>query len=97
MAIQGLDLVSSPPEYGGDREAGLRLLRQAIDRLGAVKHGDPYPNWGRASVWAWYGRALLQSSQADPEAAAAAFREALALEPDLALARRLLERAAENS
>ena len=91
MAIQGLDMVYSPPEYGGDPAAGLALVRRALDRFASEPAADPYPNWGAASVWAWYGSALLRAVPEDNEAAQAAFRAALELAPDLAAARRQLE------
>ena len=40
LAVQALDLIHSPAEYGGDPEAGLVLLRRALDRF-AETAGQP--------------------------------------------------------
>ena len=92
LAIQALDLIHSPAEYGGDPVAGLNVLRRALDRFAETADDAPtaYPEWGHASAWAWYGEALLEQRPEEKEAAIAAYRKALELAPDLASARAAL-------
>ncbi len=93
LAIQALDLIHSPAEYGGDPEAGLAVLRRALDRFAETADAPPsgYPEWGHASAWVWYGQALLDQRPEEGEAAIAAFRRALEVAPDLASAREALD------
>ena len=88
LAIQALDLISSPAEYGGDPENGLAKLRRALDRFAEAADDPPtvYPEWGHASAWAWYAEALVEQRPGEKEAAEAAFRKALELAPDLRVA-----------
>lgn len=95
LAIQGLDLIHSPPEYGGDPEAGLVVLRRALDRFAEAAAEPPtaYPDWGHAAAWVWFGEALLERGAGEREEALAAFRKALELAPDLAAALSALDEA----
>ena len=92
LAVQALDLIHSPLEYGGDPEAGLALLGRALDRFAATADEPPtaYPGWGHATAWVWYGEALVELRPEDRQEARAAFRRALELAPDLAAARQAL-------
>ena len=95
LAIQALDLIDSPPQYGGDPEAGRALLRRALDRFAELSDAPStaYPEWGHASAWAWYGEVLLRAEPADREGGIAALRKALELAPELATARKALDEA----
>ena len=93
LAIQGLNRLNTPAQYGGDVDHALEIFGKAIDRFDELPPLDNVaePDWGRATVWVWYGQALQRQEEADPEGARRAFRNALDLVPDFALARQLLD------
>ncbi len=99
LAFQGIDTFYSPPEYGGDPERGLELLRRALDRFEEQPQleSTPYPDWVRATAWVWYGQTLQTRDDTDPEEVTDAFRSALALNPEFSLAQELLDRASRES
>ena len=98
LAIQGLDFLYSPPEYGGDAERGIEFLRRAIDRFAELREwgSTAEPDWGGATVWVWYGQALQEREETDRQEVLNAFRRALILVPDFSLARQLLDSATED-
>lgn len=95
LAIQGLDFLYSPPQYGGDKGRGVTLLSRALERFAELPEGPPgaEPDWGPAIVRAWYGRALLSTAEGDRARVIDTLRQALVIEPEFASAQRLLESA----
>lgn len=93
VTAEGLDLVNSPPEYGGDRQAGLQRLRDALSLFESApaENSLAEPDWGHATTWYAYGRALLAGGAPDRDGARAAFERALEIEPRLDAARRQMK------
>ena len=83
LAFQGIDTFYSPPEYGGDPERGLDLLRRAIDRFEEEPQleSTPYPDWVRVTAWVWYGQTLQTRGDTDPEDVIDAFSQRACAEP----------------
>ena len=70
-------LLSTPPEWGGDRAEAVRQLERAVGLFGPSE--GPAPAWGEDEAWAWLGMAHLMAE--DAEAARPAIRRAEALNP----------------
>lgn len=96
LLMHGLDLLQSPPRYGGDPEAGQRTVREAIRAFEAGKNRaagtDPGPRWGAALARVTLAGILSRSGESAE--AEALLREALALEPSYSAASDLLEQLA---
>ena len=92
VVAEGMDLIYSPLEYGGDPAAGLEKLERGLElfEAGGENRSGVDQDWGRALAWAGYGQALLRGPEPDPDRARQVLRRALEIEPQLALARRLL-------
>ena len=91
MMVKALDLINSPPRYGGDPEAGMALFGRAVDKADAESraHEDPRPSWGRGLIRLLYARQLAEhGSTAEARRLA---EEALDTTPGLESARLFLE------
>jgi outer membrane protein assembly factor BamB len=93
MAVEGMDLALSPVEYGGDPERGLARLESAVARFekAPAEGSGLQPDWGHALALVWYAQVLQRLSPPRVEDARQAAERALAIAPELASARTLLE------
>lgn len=62
VAIQALDLIHSPKQYGGDPEKGFELLEQAV-QLADGQSATVGPGWGRGLIRLWYAQQLVERSR----------------------------------
>jgi tetratricopeptide (TPR) repeat protein len=89
VALQkGISLFFVPRALGGGAESAERELRRAASLFDQEPETKAWPYWGHADVYAWLGRTLAQ--QGEKEGARAAYRQALALEPDYVWVRSVL-------
>lgn len=81
ILLNAMKTFFAPPQYGGDKERGLELWREAIAKFErAPAAGAGWPDWGHAEAWGWLGGAHL--SMGDRAKARDAFQRALKLRPD---------------
>ena len=80
MLMRAMSLVFAPPEYGGDREKGIALWKQAIAAFEKERPEPLMPDWGRVESLAWLGGLHLMLNQ--PEEAVPFLERAVALRPD---------------
>ena len=82
VTFRGLDLFYSPPRYGGDKAAGLEMLRQALElfETGSAT-ATLEPGWGRAAAHVWYAEALAQHLPEKRAEAIASVERALEIAP----------------
>jgi tetratricopeptide (TPR) repeat protein len=80
LLLRAIATTFAPPEYGGNREKGLELWKQAIEAFESDKPEALMPDWGRAEALAWLGGAYLMANQ--PADAIAPLERAIALRPD---------------
>jgi tetratricopeptide (TPR) repeat protein len=88
VMLQGLSLLHTPVEFGGDpaqAEAGFRRAVQMFKHEPAAK---AWPNWGRFDAHLWLGQAL--AGHGDHEGARAEYAAALVLAPGSSPVRYLL-------
>lgn len=78
--LRAMNLMFAPPEYGGSRDKGLELWRQAIQLFEKDRPEPLMPDWGQAEALAWLGGAHLYVNQ--PQDAVPLFERAVALRPD---------------
>ena len=66
LGIQGLDLIHSPAQYGGDPEQGMEVLANASHRIAAerARPGSPAPAWGKALIPLWLAQQTAQRGEA---------------------------------
>ena len=79
MLLQAMSLAFAPPPYG-NREKGLALWRQAIERFTSDRPELPLPDWGDAEAVAWLGAFHLMNDQ--HAQAVQLFERALEIRPD---------------
>jgi hypothetical protein len=92
VLADGMITANRPADYGGDLQAGLRLMQRALE-LYETPFVDPAgidPDWNHGLAWSWYGQALLRGSDEDRRRARQAFERALEIEPELMDARKML-------
>jgi tetratricopeptide (TPR) repeat protein len=80
MLLRAIATTFAPAEYGGNRDKGLALWKQAIEAFESDKPEALMPDWGRAEALAWLGGAYLMANQ--PGEAIAPLERAIALRPD---------------
>jgi tetratricopeptide (TPR) repeat protein len=80
MLLRAIATTYAPPEYGGSREKGLELWKQAIEAFETDKPETLMPDWGKAEALAWLGGAYLMANQ--PAEAIAPLERAIAIRPD---------------
>jgi tetratricopeptide (TPR) repeat protein len=86
ILADGISLYFRPSAFGGDKAKAAQRLREALQRFADFQPpGDDSPQWGEAEAWLYLGR--IASDQGDPEAARAAYTQALQLAPAFGLAR----------
>ena len=87
--LEAIGTYNKPAMFGGGPGKALPQLRATIDAFAKDAPADSTaPDWGRADAWVWTGRALEAQNKLDE--ARAAYRQALALEPDYAWASHVL-------
>lgn len=88
--LRGIHFFFTPRPFGGGLERAESELRRA-ERLFAGERSDQlWPNWGRVDALAWLGQVLAKKR--DEAGARAAYRRALAIEPNHTWIRSLLAR-----
>ncbi len=86
ILADGISLYFRPGAFGGDKDKAAQRLREALQRFADFQPAsDDSPRWGEAEAWLYLAR--IARDQDDPEAARAAFTEALQLAPDFRAAR----------
>ena len=80
MIMQGIFLMHTPAEYGGDPRRAEELFRVATKAFDAAPANAPWPNWGRVDAHMWLGQAL--AARGDNDGARAEYNAALALAPN---------------
>ncbi len=82
----GISLFYRPGAFGGDKAKALEQFAAATDQFAAAGNAgqSAEPTWGEPEAWAYVARARAALDQ--PDAARAAYRRALELRPDYALA-----------
>ena len=77
LLISAIGKLNKPTLFGGDKEAAMRELEQAIDAV--ALHGSGRYAWGAADAHIWRGIAYMRAG--DKAAATASFDTALGLVP----------------
>ena len=91
ILAEGISLYFRPSAFGGDKDKAAQRLREALQRFADFQPAsDDSPLWGEAEAWLYLARIAVD--QGDPEAARAAFTEALQLAPGFREARAGLAR-----
>jgi tetratricopeptide (TPR) repeat protein len=80
MLLRAIAVTFAPPEYGGNREKGLEMWKQAIGAFEKDRPEPLMPDWGHAEALAWLGGAYLGADQ--PVEAVMQLERAIALRPD---------------
>lgn len=80
MLLRAIATTFAPPEFGGSREKGLELWKQAIQAFETERPEPLMPDWGHAEALAWLGGAYLMAGQ--PAEAIAPLERAVALRSD---------------
>ena len=88
VMLQGVNLLHTPAEYGGDAKQAEAAFRRALQMFDKEPPAKPWPNWGRYDAHLWLGQAL--AGRGDKEGARAEYRAALAIAPDSGHAKGLL-------
>ena len=88
VMMQGLNLLHTPAEYGGDVKQAEAALRRALELFDKDRAGTAWPNWGRVDAHLWLGQVLAE--RGDIEGARAEYKAALALAPDSSRVKSLL-------
>ena len=71
----------TPPQYGGDKEAGLEEFKDAVELFKSWRSDDPLaPNWGHDEAYAWIGFANIDLGQ--KKRARRALERALKINPN---------------
>lgn len=92
--VRGSTALHTPAMFGGGPDTALEHLDRAVELFAVDTPVPGHPRWGAAEVYAWIGQAHLAEDR--PEAARAAFLEALRIEPDYGWVRAVLLPAAEQ-
>jgi tetratricopeptide (TPR) repeat protein len=80
MLLRAMGLIFAPPEYGGNRDKGFELWKQAIAGFEKERPAPLMPDWGHAEALAWLGGVYLRFDQ--PQDAVPLLERAVALRPD---------------
>lgn len=80
VMMQGVSLLHTPREYGGDPKQAEALFRQALQLFGKEPTGKPWPTWGAFDTHSWLGQAL--AARGDIEGARTEFKAALQIAPN---------------
>ena len=80
MLLRAIATTFAPPEFGGNREKGLDMWKQAIQAFETDRPEPLMPDWGQAEALAWLGGAYLMIGQ--PGEATAPLERAIALRSD---------------
>jgi tetratricopeptide (TPR) repeat protein len=80
MLMRAMSMAFAPPEYGGDREKGIELWKQAIAAFEKDRPEALMPDWGHAEALAWMGGFHLMLNQ--HEEAVPFLERAVGLRPD---------------
>ncbi len=80
--FRGISAFNPPPQWGGNRAEGLKLLQQSADALAQPDLTVPGPYWGPAEVLPSLGVTPQKSGDAD--AGRTAWKQTRALEPEYA-------------
>lgn len=85
--VRGQGAMFTPSEYGGGLDVAKSQLERAVQLFAkdAPKPGEP--SWGKAEAYAWLG--LVYERRGDKTRAASSYKQALAISPDYAYAKRL--------
>ena len=80
LLLRAIATTFAPAEYGGDREKGLEMWKQAIQTFETDRPEPLMPDWGQAEAQAWLGGAYLMIGR--PGEAIAPLERAIALRSD---------------
>lgn len=76
---QGVGAYFTPRSFGGGLERAQTKLQKAADLFAREGSDKPWPNWGRAEVYAWLGQVLAK--RGDVAGARVEYERALEVEP----------------
>ena len=88
LMMQGITLLHTPAEYGGDPKQAEAVFTRALEIFDKEPAGKAWPTWGRLDTHVWLGQALV--GRGDVEGARAQYKAALALAPDSLWAKGML-------
>lgn len=88
LLLTAISAYYKPAAFGGGKEKARTALAQALAAFERERPAPPLPAWGRAEAYAWLGR--FAEAEGDTAAARAAYRQALAIEPEYTWVQRVL-------
>ena len=88
LMMQGVSLLHTPAEYGGDPRQAEVIFARALAIFDKEPAGKPWPTWGRLDTHVWLGQAL--AGRGDIDGARAQYKAALTLAPDSLWAKGML-------
>jgi tetratricopeptide (TPR) repeat protein len=80
VMMQGISLLHTPREYGGDPKQAEANFRRALQMFAKEPAGQAWPNWGLFDTHLWLGQAL--ADRGDSEGARTEFKAALQVAPN---------------
>jgi tetratricopeptide (TPR) repeat protein len=78
--LRGIQSYYTPTQYGGGLPVAETQLNKAIELYATDNPVPPAPSWGKAEAFVWLGKVLQKQSRI--EEARAAYKDALAIQPD---------------
>ncbi len=78
--LRGIQSFYTPIQYGGGLPVAESQLNRAIELFATDNPVPPAPSWGKAEAYVWLGQVLQKGKRT--EEARAAYKNALAIEPD---------------
>lgn len=88
VMMQGLNLLHTPAEYGGDVKQAETALRRSVQLFDKEPASKAWPSWGRFDAHLWLAQLLAE--RGDAAGARAEYTAALALAPDSARVKGML-------
>ena len=86
--LKGMGALYTPAMFGGGLDRAAAHLQRALELFPADRPAPPAPAWGRADAYVYLGQ--VEAKRGDRDAARAAYRQALALQPDHAWVKHVL-------
>ena len=90
LMMQGIILLNTPAEYGGDPKQAEVVFTRALEIFDKEPAGKAWPTWGRVDTHVWLGQTL--AGRGDIEGARAQYKAALAIAPDSLWAKGMLDK-----
>jgi tetratricopeptide (TPR) repeat protein len=89
LMMQGITLMHTPAEYGGDPKQAEAIFARALQMFDKEPAAKAWPTWGRLDTHVWLGQAL--AGRGDIEGARAQYQTALTVAPGSLWAKGMLD------